>query len=140
MGLSLCGTLIEAMEVSDNKAKRIFKKNPETIDVTFYIHAIPKGTVLPTNLHVSRDEPWEPQMASPRGHHTLNSYTGEDYGLLFIEKVRLLNDEIKGKGFIPIAIAYAAKVNYGQMVRKVVAEGGTEAISSKDGELLIIAT
>ena len=51
---------------------------------------------MPEGLHVARDQKWEKSQQSPvpKGHHTINSLAGDENGRIYLERLRVLNQQM----------------------------------------------
>ena len=106
IGISLSSSQQELVVVSDVKAIRMVEKlqsSGQNIPSSFnyFAHILPPETTLPKNIHVTRDHAYTPPATSPQGHHTMNSVSGESTGLVYIEKLRLVNVEFARSPVVP---------------------------------------
>ena len=81
VGISRSSTLQEIIStVTDNQAKRKVEKSNQKHtpldDIVRYVWELPRGTTLPVNVHLSRDESWTSNQPYPKGHHAINSTHG----------------------------------------------------------------
>lgn len=99
-GISLSSTINEAVHVADAKAKTYaadalshnkLLRTPIPETQTIYIHNMNRKTILPPNLHLSRDDDWTPESDEPEGHCTINSLYGDESGTRVIERLRQLD-------------------------------------------------
>jgi hypothetical protein len=98
VGVSLCGSLSEAVPQSDALAlrkviKSEFKRGEECF--CLFIYRLVSDTLLSTAVRLSRDREWLQEDASPSpiGHHTINSTYGEPNGAEFSRKLNVLNQQ-----------------------------------------------
>jgi hypothetical protein len=115
-GISLTGTLREAINLADTKISTLVKRQisrqrlvypQETFSL--FLYGLRQGTLLPHNIHVTRDLEWTENQETPCGHHTITSTYGCRTGLAWVDgPLKELNGEISSCGYC-FEIQYKAK-------------------------------
>jgi hypothetical protein len=102
--VSLCSRLSEAVALANAKVealvrRQLFNRTPRQVNQTLYVWELHAQTVLPTNIHVSRDTEYVSPERVPHGHHTINLCMGGMTGQDFVNALEKVDKTVMEKGY-----------------------------------------